>query len=229
MPSEQDLIRKYGISRQTVRIALQRLATEGQIKKVQGKGTFVSEPSKRAQISGMLAAEDRLESKNAAITSRLIEAGVFREPIQLYLDELGLPARSSAFKFIFLKLANQTPIALEVRYLPVELGSRLDLDDLNNHRIENVLANDIETDICRIKYRVVGETLMERATELLKVPEGSPGLVQFETHFNYLDKAIMTGKMIFLSERVEITFEKTKEINTWINKKVNHELRIIKQ
>ena len=50
LPSETDIMNHYGVSRVTARQALQRLATEGLVKKVQGKGTFVAEP----RITGIL-------------------------------------------------------------------------------------------------------------------------------------------------------------------------------
>lgn len=43
IPSENELAKEFGISRQTVRQALQLLGTQGVLHRVQGKGTFVSQ------------------------------------------------------------------------------------------------------------------------------------------------------------------------------------------
>lgn len=44
LPSEPDLHRRFGVSRATVRQALQHLEADGFVERVQGKGTFVASP-----------------------------------------------------------------------------------------------------------------------------------------------------------------------------------------
>lgn len=47
-PSEYELVRRFGYSRQTIRAALGRLKAAGEIYAVQGKGSFVAQPDHRA-------------------------------------------------------------------------------------------------------------------------------------------------------------------------------------
>jgi GntR family transcriptional regulator len=53
LPSEPELARRYGVSRIVVRQALAILQDDGQILRVQGRGTFVSEPKLDARAGGL--------------------------------------------------------------------------------------------------------------------------------------------------------------------------------
>jgi GntR family transcriptional regulator len=53
LPSEPALARRYGISRVVVRQALAILQDDGQIVRVQGRGTFVAEPKLDARAGGL--------------------------------------------------------------------------------------------------------------------------------------------------------------------------------
>lgn len=48
LPSEHELVERFGFSRQTIRAALGRLKAEGELYAVQGKGSFVAQPAHRA-------------------------------------------------------------------------------------------------------------------------------------------------------------------------------------
>lgn len=66
LPSERELMQRFGVSRMTVRRAIERLAQEGRVYRVQGAGTFVSDP---ATISKSL----RLTSFSEDIRERRME------------------------------------------------------------------------------------------------------------------------------------------------------------
>ena len=50
IPSESELMGLYGVSRMTVRLAIDSLEKEGYVKKIQGKGTFVRESKMARKI-----------------------------------------------------------------------------------------------------------------------------------------------------------------------------------
>jgi len=53
LPSESELARRYAVSRVVVRQALAILGDDGQIRRVQGRGTFVAEPKLDARAGGL--------------------------------------------------------------------------------------------------------------------------------------------------------------------------------
>ena len=214
-PSETDIIEKYAVSRTTVRIAFQRLATEGLITKVQGKGTFIAKPKIRGFIQGVRPLEESLADQGIVISTIPLEVGIRLNPTQVHLKELALPLDSKVFRVFRLKKIGKSPMAIENRYLPIDIAEDFSLQDLNEKPLIELLNSRPKTEINRVAYRTRSETLLERQSEILEVPIGTPVLIQGGTYYNLQDRPILTGNMIFLADRIEIHQEYFKQDNSW--------------
>ncbi|NWF53778.1 MAG: GntR family transcriptional regulator [Syntrophaceae bacterium] len=214
-PSETDVIEKYGVSRTTVRIAFQRLATEGLITKVQGKGTFIAKPKISGFIQGIRPLEESLADQGIEIATIPLDVGLRLNPTQIYLKDLELPPDSKVFRVFRLKKTGNSPLAIENRYLPLEIAKIFSLQDLNEKPLVELLNSEPETEINRVVYRTRSEILLERHAEILEVPPGTPALIQGATYYNLQGRPILTGSMIFLADRIEIRYEYRKQDNSW--------------
>ena len=83
LPSENELARKYNVSRETIRKALLLLLENGYIHKIQGKGSIVLDVHRyRLPVTGILSFKERhqfqdLEAKTKVIVNEEIEAPDF--------------------------------------------------------------------------------------------------------------------------------------------------------
>ncbi|MBW1696273.1 MAG: GntR family transcriptional regulator [Deltaproteobacteria bacterium] len=217
IPSESDLIHYYGISRMTVRLAIQRLATEGLIIKLQGKGTFVAESKVTDVIRGVRSLEETLSEQGIHITNILIESSV-EHPTQLWLKELGLPAGSRTHKIRRLKQWAEKPLCIEVRNFPLDIAAKFYPEQLNTTPAVVLMNSQPETEVHYVNYRIISAVLLEREAEVMQAPVDTPVLIQFMTHYNAVKKPIMTGRLTFLAETVEVRFEfnRNGQTNRWL-------------
>jgi len=73
IPPEAELMETFGISRVTVRQAIQLLARNGQVESRRGKGTFVSRPSFQQDLSNLQGFQEALRQQGVEPQTELLE------------------------------------------------------------------------------------------------------------------------------------------------------------
>src|SRR5919202_1459520 len=130
IPSERRLSSELGISRLTVRAALDDLVRDGYLERRQGAGTFVSEPKIAQQLTLTSFSED-MRRRGMVPGSRTIElrethagAAVGRA--------LSISPDARVLSIRRLRLADGEPMALEELHVPAELVPGLSREELEN-------------------------------------------------------------------------------------------------
>ncbi len=127
IPSERDLGESLGISRMTVRQALNQLVSEGVLYREKGKGTYVSK-SKIKQKNIMSFSETvrnrgLIPSTQVLRFEKVLNRADIREILELQEDE-GL------YGIKRLRLANELPIGIEEVFIPERYCPHLENHDL---------------------------------------------------------------------------------------------------
>ena len=126
VPSERSLTEKFGVSRMTVRQAIDALVTEGLLERAQGRGTFVAPP--RADFEMRLTTfgeEARRRSLTPGATVLRCEQLPAPTVVAEALDrEVGVPVHH----VVRLRTADGNPMSVEESWIPVDLAPDL-LDD----------------------------------------------------------------------------------------------------
>lgn len=175
IPTETELIEEFGVSRTTVREAVDQLVQEGLLDKLQGRGTFVRRQPLEVPLGPLTGfAEEVLERgqiPSATLLSTELSRDFFYEAHQLKV-----PHGEAVLRIERVRLADGEPIALERTFWPRAVGELLLEEDLNRAQFypilerhgvylveadEKILAANASEEEVRILGVEPGEALLE--------------------------------------------------------------------
>jgi GntR family transcriptional regulator len=142
LPSESELCEIYGVTRGTVRHALEVIEREGLIYREKGRGTFLKRRRVEFDLTKLCSSTEDLRARGWVPGTQVlgIECIVPRPHIQ---HELQLPDGHKVWELHRLRLANGEPISLQWSYIPCALAPDLDDRDLTGS-LYYVLKNDYD-------------------------------------------------------------------------------------
>ncbi len=116
MPSEAELVAKFGVSRMTVNRALRELQAEGLVERLQGAGTFAAQLHR---VSSTLTIRDLHEEITARGHRHHAEVHLRREEAatEPLAQQLGLDAGAAVFHTRIVHHENGVPLQCEDRYV----------------------------------------------------------------------------------------------------------------
>jgi GntR family transcriptional regulator len=176
LPPERDLADEFGVSRITVRKALDALVGEGMLIRRQGAGTFVASRHPETRVEKSFS---KLSSFSEDMTSR------GRRPESVWLSRasgavtpeesltLGLSPGSQIYRFSRIRYADGEPMAVEYSTVP---GFCLPSESAVGESLYEALEKHSARP-ARALQRLRAILFVGEKAKLLGVAEGSPGLL----------------------------------------------------
>ena len=116
VPSEQALVRQFGVSRMTVNRAVRELTAEQVLTRRQGSGTFVAPKKYQATLVEIRSIADEIRSRGHRHHSalQLLEAARASDLLALQFE---LPSGQTLFHSVIVHFENEVPIQVEDRWV----------------------------------------------------------------------------------------------------------------
>jgi GntR family histidine utilization transcriptional repressor len=129
VPSENELVEHFSISRMTANRALRELSADGFLSRVPGVGTFVKEPLARSSLLELRNIAEEIAQRGHAYAAHIERRGsVEATPALAEQFEMKLPAR--LFHLVMVHTENGVPVQLEERYVNPFTAPRFNEQDL---------------------------------------------------------------------------------------------------
>ncbi|MCO4852138.1 transcriptional regulator GamR [Bacillus vallismortis] len=186
LPTESEFCEQFAVSRTTVRLALQQLELEGYIKRIQGKGTFVSAAKIQTPIPHMITSFAE-QMRGLCSESKVLELVVI--PADHSIAELlKMKEGEPVNKLIRVRYAEGEPLQYHTSYIPWKAAPGLAQEECAGSLFE----------LLRTKYNI----------EISRGTESIEPILTDETISSHLLTNV--GAPAFLSE--SLTYDKNEEI-----------------
>jgi len=208
LPSDAELCVRFGVSRMTARQAVQRLATEGLLYRVSGRGTFVAQDPVHRRINTLLSFTDEMARRGLTVRSRVLDSGV-RTGMDGETLALQLTPGSRIAILRRLRLVDGIPMAIEYARLPAVCVSVLD-EDLASGSLFSALER-----LGRVPTRAFGTLTADgaeaREAALLEVSPGTALLVERRTILDQRDAPVEYTESRYVGERYRFDIELVRQ------------------
>lgn len=128
LPGELDLMQRFSVSRSTIRHAIDSLVEEGMLKKVHGKGTFISFKPVEEWLGKFSTYQDVILQRGMKPHIKFLSLYKTTEPENV-AQTIG---ESELYCLERMRYANDVPVSIEQNYYPEEIGQKFLGCDLNN-------------------------------------------------------------------------------------------------
>jgi GntR family transcriptional regulator len=142
LDSEAQLMKRYGVSRITVRQALQTLEQQGLIVKVAGKGSFVAPERPSQDLTQLQGLAEAMAPRGHVIRNRVL--AVRHELADAAVAQrLGLAVGEPVVHLRRVRLVDGEPLSLDLSWLPAAEGERVAQGDLVRRDVFALLEQEL--------------------------------------------------------------------------------------
>lgn len=172
LPSETQMIQRYGVSRITVRQALSELESEGIVVRRHGRGSYVAERNIEQDLVRLTDFVEDMEVAGLAPSSQVLSFK--REVANASIAEaLGVAVSEEVLRIDRLRQADERPIAYDITWLPLRFGLLLSEAELRHETIYHILETRYTIPVEMGVFHITASVASAEQAHLLHVAPGT--------------------------------------------------------
>jgi GntR family transcriptional regulator len=173
LPSEDQLLDRFGVSRITVRRAIQNLIQRRMVEIRRGHGTYVLAPKISQDLTRLTGFVEDMAAHGRKSTSRVLSQGIVAADASV-ARQLRLSKGTKVMRIERVRLADSVPMSFDETYLPLDIGKQIVRNDLRANPIFSLLEEKYGIPLAEAEYVLEAAAASAHVAEALGVAEGSP-------------------------------------------------------
>lgn len=173
LPSESELIEKYGVSRITVRKVFDMLVKEGLIHRERGRGSFVSQPRLEHGLSRIVNFTEDMLQRGFKPGTEVLYIGTV-EASEYVAEKLNVPVNEELVRLDRLRLADNEPMCVEHAHLVARYFPDIAQYDFAAHSLREIKTNVYGIRWSRATQVIRAMLASEDIAHLLDIDVNSP-------------------------------------------------------
>lgn len=183
LPKEEELCSELGVSRITLREAMKMLVKDGRLRRVPGKGTFVTEQKLDQNLNKFFSFTRWATENGFRPASRILRVQSMESPSHIAVH-LGIMAGDKVTYVERVRLGNDEPLMAEEIWIAAALCPSMHLKDLANISLNEILAKEYGISLAGAMESIETTVADKHVKELLNMQD--PALLLSVEHTAYM-------------------------------------------
>jgi len=175
LPTENQFVEDFGVSKITIRQALQELADLGYVRREQGRGTFVAKTRFDQGPRELTSFSEEMQRHRLKASSRVLEQYIGKAEGQI-AEALELRPGEPVFVLKRLRMANGEAMGIQTAHVPAGLVSGLVNENFEHASLYEILQRRYGLQAARARESHFAALAEPVAADLLGIACGSPVL-----------------------------------------------------
>lgn len=174
LPSENELVSQFGLSRMTVNRAFRELTHQGRVVRVAGVGSFVAEEKSQSTLLQIANLGEEIRQRGHEYKCKMLQVRRVSASLEI-ATSLGLATGESVFHSLCVHLENGAPVQLEDRYVSPRMAPDFIQQDFAVRTPSEYLVRSVPLD--EIEHVVDAVLPTPEQAAHLKIPVTQPCLL----------------------------------------------------
>lgn len=206
LPSEASLMKQYGVSRATVRQALDELVRDGLIYRRQGRGTFVAPTTAAQGLVRIVGFTEDMAQRGLSPATKLISASLVPASAGM-AEALDIEEGAALARIERLRLADGAPIGVDIAFWVHHYCPGILTQDYTSRSLRGMLEDQYQIRLARARQVIKALAATEELAEVLEVAVGFPLLAMERVSFSEAGMAMEFLQLYYRSDRYTLHAE----------------------